>query len=772
MFSRQRHKPVGDTPASSVEYPRLTLPVAGTGLFLLSAASLAFEVTLTHLFSLIYQYHFAFLAVSVAIFGLGIGGAVSYRLNMPPGRESARWLSVAASIFAIALSLAIILYSLTGFVPGLIWQALLGAAPFVVVGLLTARLYTLFSENAAWLYACDLCGAAFGLVSVLALLNLMSAASVGFVLAGAAALAALVFHRNNWKDILIPGTALGLAALGLVLNLSTHFVDLPRVSGGAVPPDKTMFHILADPTSNGRIVDSAWSSFARVDLVAGPDEDQMYAFTNAGAGSYMLKFDGDLEKVRWLSDRVEYLPFVDFAPEKTLILGAGAGKDVLQALLAGSHQITAVEINPAMVALARKHAAYDGDILGVPGVKTVVADGRDYVASSPDVFDMIYLNLVYAQAPTPGSNALSESYIFTTEAFREYWQHLSPNGRLAIISHQGLEGSRALITAIKALNLEGMSAAEVLKRSALLMYQTDDPNQNMTVMILQKNPLTADDVQRLGEHGDALGMTPLFLPGAFELLFRGLVTDEIGLDKFLVQGDYNLFPTSDESPFFFNLIPGLPQPLVILLVASGIVLFLYLLAMVGSTSRPGVLQLLFFAGLGLGYVLVEVPLIQRTVLIVGSPTLAMVVVLASLLLSGGVGSYISSRWQIEHLKLRIAVAAMLVVLMATALALGQPRLISTIQSLNESARILLTIVLLIPLGLAMGIPFGNGLRLAGMESRQSVPFLWGWNAITSVMGAALAASIAIWLNFGAVMLLGAACYLMVTVVAWVQTRTG
>jgi hypothetical protein len=748
------------------------LTAAGSGLFLLSAASLAFEVTLTHLFSVIYQYHFAFLAVSIAILGLGVGAVLSYRLAAPRGDELAQWSSLTASVFAVALSLAVILFSLTGFVPGLIWQALLGAAPFVVVGLLTARLYSNYSENAAWLYAFDLCGAAAGLAGVLLFLNLMSAASVGFILGGAAALAALVFNRNNRQNLIFPGIALGLAALGLVLNLSTHFFDLPKVLAGSVPPDKTMFHILADPASNGQLVDSAWSSFARVDLVASSDQDQMYAFTNAGAGSYMIRFDGDLDKVHWLVDQIEYLPFANFTPQKTLILGSGAGKDVLQALLAGSQQVTAVEINPAMVALTRKHADYNGNILDFPGVQTVVADGRDYVASSPDSYDMIYLNLVYAQAPTPGSNALSESYIFTTEALREYWQHLSPNGRLAIISHQGLEGSRALITAIKALNLEGISAAEALKHSVLLMYDSGDPNQNATVMILQKSPLTVDQVTNLGQAGQALGMTPLFLPGKFELLFRGLSTDEITLDEFLVPDNYNLFPTSDESPFFFNLIPGLPRPLVILLVASGIVLILYLLSMIGSKSRPGVLHLVFFAGLGLGYVLVEVPLMQRALLILGSPTTAMVVVLASLLLSGGVGSLISSRWKLENLRQRVLIAALLVAVLATGLALGQPRLVSALESLSAAARVLLTGLLLVPLGLAMGIPFGNGLRLVRVNAENNVPFLWGWNAVTSVMGAALAASIAIWLNFGAVMLIGAACYVMVAAATWLQAKTG
>jgi hypothetical protein len=145
-------------------------------------------------------------------------------------------------------------------------------------------------------------------------------------------------------------------------------------------------------------------------------------------------------------------------------------------------------------------------------------------------------------------------------------------------------------------------------------------------MILQKSPLTEQDVAVLFQVGGTAGMQPLFLPGAYEALLRGLTTDEITLDQFLVQDEYNLFPTTDERPFFFNLDPGLPQPLQILLIMAGAVLLIYLLLMSGARNRPSIWQLLFFGGLGLGYILIEVPLIQRTLLLLGNPTLTMVVV--------------------------------------------------------------------------------------------------------------------------------------------------
>lgn len=342
----------------------LSLNAAGFGLFCLSAASLAFEVILTHLFSVAFQYHFAFLAVSLSILGLGLGAAIGYRLPVIHRAQLASWIAQTAAVFALSMPLIVILFSVTGFMPGYALQSILGALPFAAVGLLTARLYTVFNQDANKLYAFDLSGAALGLLAVLGFLNWMSAASVGFVLGIVASVAAWTFSWHSRSGRFIPAAATGLSIMGLFFNLVFHLVDLPHPSTAAIPPDKTMFQILA--AHGGRIVDSAWSDFARVDLVAGSDPNEMYAFTNAGAGSYMLRFDGDLGKVNWLTQQVEYLPFVNFKPQKALILGAGAGKDVLQALLAGSGQITAVEINPAMVAITRKHADFDGGIFDYP----------------------------------------------------------------------------------------------------------------------------------------------------------------------------------------------------------------------------------------------------------------------------------------------------------------------------------------------------------------------------------------------------------------------
>jgi len=752
---------------------RLSFLSAGIGLALLSAVGMAFEVVLTHLYSEIFQYHFAFLAVSTAILGLGLGAAVSFRLPKIQESHLSAWLSQGAAIISILLPLMVIVFIITGFIPGYILQITIGAVPFLFVGLITSILFNSFYAKAAWLYALDLTGAALGLFGVLGLLNILSAANVGILLGGLAAVASLVFIGRNRNGFFIPLVAMVLISAVFIVNVETHLVDLPMISTTNIPPDKTMYQVLSNNTDS-RLIDSAWSSYARVDLVTGSNADEMYAFTNAGAGSYMLAFDGDLQKVKWLQNQVEYLPFVQFTPENTLIMGAGAGKDILQALLAGSHQITAVEVNPAMVALTRRHADFNGNILDYPGVTTVIADGRDYVSRSNTSYDMIYMNLVYSQAPTPGSNALSEAYVFTTEAFKQYWQHLAENGRLAIVSHQGLEGARAMITANQALQDEGIAPKDALKHMALLMYSDpSDVTLNTSVFVLQKSALSDAQVMALNTAGQLTGMSPLFMPNVFETLFRGLNTGEITLDEYLVQpSGYNLFPTYDNRPFFFNLNLGIPDALKILLIISGIAMLLYQISIIGSKHKPRFSYLVVFGGLGVGYFMIEMPLIQRSQLLSGNPTLAMVIVLAALLLGGGSGSFISSRWKIKKLWGKIAFVAIIIALLSFLFAFFQPNLFDAVFKFNMFMRGLITFLCLLPLGFFMGIPFANGLRLAGEKDSQVLPYLWGWNAVTSVTGSALTSVLAMIAGFQANILVGSACYLVVALTAWIISRKG
>jgi protein-L-isoaspartate O-methyltransferase len=276
---------------------------------------------------------------------------------------------------------------------------------------------------------------------------------------------------------------------------------------------------LAFGVALARIAHTTWGPSARIDVVQTVETDVQYAFTDGGAGSTMYSLDGDVARWAALRDTLEYVPFTIGAADQTLVLGTGAGKDILLALLGGAGAVTAVETNPAMVKATRQFADYNGAILDHPQVSLVVGDGRAFVERSSERYDLIYVNL----AAVPASQSLVGNYILTRQAFRAYMEHLRPGGRLAIVSDNALQGSRAAITGLQALADAGEPLSGALRHLALLMLPAQDPAERKSVMLLSKDPLSGQEVRSLAMASDRLGLQPLYLSGVFETPFAPLL---------------------------------------------------------------------------------------------------------------------------------------------------------------------------------------------------------------------------------------------------------
>jgi hypothetical protein len=655
-------------------------------------------------------------------------------------------------------------------------QAAAALIPFLLVGLFAALTFARAPTRSGLLYGADLLGAAFGVAASVGLLDLLGAFNVVMGLGVVAALAALVHSLSSANHSRRPGPLLCLVLGGalLALNLlSTPFAFVPARLTGA-PRDKTMVNVLRDPSQSARVVYTAWGPFARVDVVETADPAIKAVFTDGGAGSEMIRFDGDLEAVAALRETPEFLPFTLGPLDHTLILGAGAGKDVLLALLADAQWITAVEVNPAMVRVTRYFADYNGDILDRPGVELVVGDARTFVERSSERYDLIYLNLVYTQAAEPASQALVENYIFTHQAFRAYLDHLTPGGHLAVVSHNALEGSRAAITVLQVLADGGEPLLGALRQVALLMLPVDDPTQRVSVMLLGKQPLREGEIQRLTGGARELGMQPLFLSGVFEAPFAPLL-EGASMDEFLAGNPvYDLRPTSDDRPFFFKLDLGLPLPIVqTLMVAAVLAISLLILTLWQARRAPHAegqgrwtAIVVYVAIIGMGFMLLEVPLIQRFHLLLGYPVLSLVLVLGTLLLAGGLGSLISQRWPRESLPPRVAGTAVLIGATALLYRLILPSLVRQLLPARLAWRVLVTVGLTALLGVLMGVPFPSALRLAGEGHRLGVPLIWGVNGVFSVLGSALAMVVAMTWGFGWAMTAGAALYVVLAVMVW------
>ncbi len=746
-------------------------------LFLASASGLIFEIALTRLFSLYFQYHFAFLAVSLAVLGLSLGAALG-RFVAPSDPKSASGKDLLITLIALSLSFPVtaIVMAWLPSAASVLPYAAVALIPFVLIGLFAALTFAHFAVHSGLLYAADLTGAALGVVSALGLLTLTSAFSVVILLGAVAGLAAVILAVSSRRYL--PGALLALlfgASLWGV-NLACDWIDYSPARLAAAPRDKTMIAVLNDPSQSARIVYTAGSPFARVDVVETGDAEARFVFTDGGAGSYMLRFDGDLEKVARLQNSVEFIPFVLGSTERTLVIGAGAGKDVVLALLAGAERITAVEVNPAMVKATRHFADYNGHILDRPEVDLVVGDARTFSERSADRYDLIYLNLVYTQAAEPASQALVENYIFTRQAFRTYLDHLAPGGHLAIVSHSALEGSRAAITALQVLADGGKSLPQALEHMALLMVPADDPTQRTTVMVLGKEPLQDREIRALATVANRLGLQPLFLSDVFELPFAPLQRGS-SLEEFLA-GDptYDLSPTDDDQPYFFKLDPGLPSPVQQALTAAGVLAAALLLLSLWPAGVAGggwrwVGLATYAALIGAGFMLVEIPLIQRFQLLLGYPVLSVATVLGTLLLAGGLGSLLSQRWSETSLLRWVIVAALWIGGVALLYRLILPSLVRQLLAAPLAWRVLAAIGLTALLGIPLGVPFPSLMRLA-RRYQQRVPLLCALNGAFSVLGSTLAVVLSMTWGFSWALTTGAGLYLLLGALVWMLLHSG
>ena len=754
---------------------------------LVSAAGLAWEITLTRLASVILSYHYAFVAVSLAIVGLGLGAALVYAQPDARARRMALPGAAAAAGAFLLVALLTPLVATQGSLAGLVAVALL---PFLALGVMLATAFRAYAAASAWLYGADLAGAGAGTVAAVAGLNLVGPFGVLFALGLLSAAAGLLLALDRWPCPAPAPAGLDRAyrsllvlllcgpAVGLVVQATRAPLGIDYAALRDAPPDKTIVPMLRDPTQHARIVDTRWDAFARTDVVATDDPSQRLVFTDGGAGTYMLRWNGRIATQAPRRNDLETLPFLLGPHANVLVIGAGGGIDVVRALVAGARHVTAVELNGATVATVRAARAYNGNVLDRTGVTTVVDDGRHFLAHSHARYDTILLNLVYSGVAEGAGDALAESYIFTTQAFRLYLDHLTPHGRIGVISHQALEGLRAFTTGVEALHAQGYSYPQAMLRAGVLMTDNQTPQTRPTLTLVQAAPMGKRelDLLRARALGD-LNLRPLYVPYYFRGSFDPLAEGRQTLGQFLQGSDYAIDPTDDNRPFFFDLTPGLPEGLggalwaAALLVAGALALVIVL----RNPARPSAARRqgpqngaepggppwaiwtlgAYMALLGCGFMCVEVPLIQRFILVLGEPVRALAVVLCTLLVAGGAGSLLAGR--LTSSTRLLPLTPLIVALLVLVAFLLLPGAASALLSLSAGGAIVAS-ALLVPLGLAMGMPFPLGLRLAARVLPGDVALFWAINALFSVLGAVGAAAIAVQYGFGAVLLTGAICY--------------
>ena len=762
------------------------------GLAFTSFAALLLELALTRLFSVVLFYHFAFLAISIALLGLGAGGVSAYLLKSRLARIDTRLL--AARLCVTNAAVVVVVLEIVLHVPvalqvswanfGRLTVLYLAAAiPFFLTGILFAIVFARETQRIPRLYGADLCGGALACLAVVPLLNWVGGPNVVLVAGATTAAAGAIWAGSHAQRR--NAALLTLALLALIgANYSGGLLDVVYAKGRFREP--------------GRMEFARWNALSRVEVDR--EGGAKVVVIDADASTYIMNAEvARWHETEWEKDLMSAPPALAnvLRPQgEFAIIGPGGGVDVLRAIANGSPSVTGIEINPiiATTIMRQRYADYSQHLYDRPDVHIQVTDGRSFLRSTPQQFDVVQMTLVDTWASTAaGAFALSENNLYTVEAFREYFNHLKPDGMIAITRWEfrnPREALRVVAVAMEALHGLGVPHPE---RNFIVASQGSLEEDGIPVVVLaKKTPFTDAEEDAVNAHLDKYAqLEPLYLPSdpgnnAFSDMIAS--NDPYGFARAYA---YNTAPVTDNAPFFFfTLKPGqilgekglsrnidwkvnlgvLVLLLVLLISFVAVLAFLILpLALGSGKGRQSALPLLYFVAVGLGYILVEIAFIQRFVLFLGHPTYALTVVIFLLMLSSGAGSLSSRLWLPQTNSGWVPLLLVIVTLLADVFFL--PSRLTALVGMGFGYRLLVSGILLVPLGFVMGMPFPTGLRaLAALPapefpagqtgSDNSIEWAWAMNAAASVLGSVLAMVIAIQFGLTVTLACGAAAYVM------------
>ncbi len=756
--------------------------LAGVGL--VTFGTLLLELACTRLFSVVLFYHFAFLAIGVALLGLGVGGVFAYLKRDWLARWSTQTVAARICILnvvAIMAALFVILHTpvspeltLKNF--GKLTTVYLATGiPFFFTGLLLSVVFARESGRITQLYGADLTGGALACLAVVPVLNLVGGINAIVLSAFVMAVAGAVWSETKaGRNV---GIRMGIVVLGLlVLNRNGEWVEIKFV--------RSM------DREQPRIVFSKWNAISRVEIQE--IGRGLYIVIDADASTAIMNMDVETARRSELRGRIlgpsSAMPNLLRPQGAFAIIGPGGGVDVLRALAAGSSNVTGIEINNVIVntIMRDRYAEYSKGLYLRPDVKIHVNDGRSFIRHSSDRYDVVQMTLVDTWAATSaGAFALSENNLYTVEAFREYFEHLKPDGMIAVTRwefRRPREALRVVSQAMAALARLGVRDSA----GHFLVVADGSPNEDgvPVTVLARRSPFTAEEEAAVRRHlAGYPHMALLYAPSASEAnAFTDLIRSG-DPTAFARNYPYNVAPVTDNDPFFFFtlkpehvwsglLAPGSPSAidwrinlgvavLVMLLVISAVAVLLFLivpLALHRGAGKPSAWRLLYFVAIGLGYILVEIAFVQRFVLFLGHPTYALTVVVFLMLLASGAGSVVARRWLADPLRVRVALA---VVVGATLLYVWLlPRMLTALVGWAFPVKLLLSAAVLLPLGFVMGMPFPTGLRALAGSGERTIEWAFAMNAAASVLGSVLAVTVAIQYGLGVTLATGAAAYVV------------
>ena len=762
------------------------------GIFFIALATLTWEILLTRIFSATMYYHFVFMSISLAMLGFGCSGILVFLFPRFFSKERCvDHLTLFSCLFSICIVIAIIFYLQvrSEFIPSLTTFLVLVKIfsliflPYFFSGLTITLALKHYAKNITRLYFFDLIGAGLGCILVISLLFIYDGISLVLLTSTMAAVAAMVFSRGD-SHKLLKGLSRCIALLSLIIFISNayiyRFLKITYVQG--------------KPETG--IVFEKWNPINRVTVIP---EDFLGNKTlkinyDASALAHMHYFDGDINKVSYLQTHIPSFYYQIRKDAEILIIGVGGGQDVLSAYINGHRRITGIEINPTIAKLNTDiYRSFNGALYEKPGISLIVDDGRNFVRHANKEYDIIHLsNVDSGVASSSGAFTFVENSLYTVEAFKDYFRRLKAGGVLWIDRwrfNNDLENFRVLTGIVRALGELGVNDPE---RHIVMIGEKCKTEWCQALLLLKKGEFLPEELSAFNE---------LRIKMNLEWLHHPAQRLNNVLDDYLYSSDKNAFvqqyplrvdPNTDNCPFFFNFLkpihyvwelPALATHftypvfmfkslfVIVFMMAVLTIVFPLIIFKQSSSADSSPVSfrggyLCYFTCLGLGFMLVEIPLIQKFILFLGQPLYAIAVILSTLLISSGTGSLLAGRFSDQSTLKGLRAVIFILCLLLVLSIYGLPVIFETFLGVSGLTRTVLSMALIFPLGILMGMAFPLAIRLLERDGAAMIPWVWGVNGACSVMGSILAWGLS--LNFGynatlwtAAAVYGCACLVMI-----------
>jgi hypothetical protein len=765
-------------------------------IFIASLCSLSYEITLMRIFSISLWYHFAFMVISIAMLGLAASGTI---LSLYPKLKDERRIGFYLLLFSAGMPLSYLLANQIPFDPAkLSWDTaqlfyitlyyLILSLPFFAFGLIVSAAFSNMSEKSGSIYGADLTGAGAGSVLTLLLLSAWSPEKAVFLISLISVIPLFFSERKGLRLI-------SLLLLGL--NLAVLFVH-PSFMDIRISPYKPLETALKFP--GAKLLETRHGPFSRVDIFDSPAAryapglsfryleelpEQTGIAVDAG-DFYAVTTDKSRQDLRFIEYLPSSLPYEISPKSSVLVIEPKGGLPVLAAEFYGAGEIFKIDSDPLVIEAVKTFEGFSTDIYED---NTWTGLGRSRLFPGDKKFDLIDI-WIMGSAPT-GSFGFSEDHRFTVEAFEEYLRHLKDSGSISlslfIVPPPRME-LRLLSTLAAAAERQGIK--DFGRHFAALR------SWGTITMVFKKSVLTGEDAAAIREFSQERRFDPVYYPGiketeanvfiemqtnAYFEAFRSLVepaTRQSFIDGYL----FDIEPVHDSAPFFHYYLKlgnigeiyslmgnkwhyfvreGYLLPLILLQVIflGSLLVFLPAIRHRSLNRRETVsgsaLFLFYFALLGLGFMFIELSFIQKMILPLENPSYAAAAVLASMLVSSGIGSLLSARFH----KLRTPRVLVFLAIILLLYSLLPDQIMKFMYSYSLALKISLVFFVLMPAGMLMGIPFPMGLTLLGRKKPALIPWAWAVNGCLSVISPVLAVIIAISAGFDIIVLMGALVYL-------------